>query len=211
MRWDARTGVDASTSAVLTYPKLGAQAVVTCSLDTPTAQNSIVVTGTKGTLSTFSSLPFLLSAFPCPRSSLSSLAEDASLHLASVDKQRFTDRPLTRTRSPSCCSTSPTKRRRLTTRSCKVGGWRLRPSTFSPSPCLPSLPFLFFSLPLGARTDSLENVLLRMENSAVARCLRDGKKEEPLMPWSETVLQQEIFDAIVHSAGFKWDPRVEGM
>lgn len=62
MRWDVRTGVDASTSAVLTYPQLGAQAVVSCSLDTPTAQNSIVVTGTKGTLSTF--LPLSLS-FVC--------------------------------------------------------------------------------------------------------------------------------------------------
>lgn len=51
IRWDKRTGIDASTTAVLTYPRLGAQATVSVSLDTPTAPNSIVVTGSKGSLS----------------------------------------------------------------------------------------------------------------------------------------------------------------
>lgn len=51
VRFDERTGVDASTTAVMTYKRLGAQATVSVSLDTPTAPNSIVVTGSKGTLS----------------------------------------------------------------------------------------------------------------------------------------------------------------
>jgi dihydrodiol dehydrogenase / D-xylose 1-dehydrogenase (NADP) len=36
---------------------------------------------------------------------------------------------------------------------------------------------------------------------AVARCLRDGRTEEARMPWDETVLQHELFDAIVRSGG----------
>jgi predicted dehydrogenase len=57
VRFDPRTGVDASTTAVMTYAQLGAQATVSVSLDTPTAPNSIVVTGTKGTLSAVLSSP----------------------------------------------------------------------------------------------------------------------------------------------------------
>ncbi|CED84884.1 Dimeric dihydrodiol dehydrogenase [Phaffia rhodozyma] len=48
--FDPRTGVDGITSYIMKYEKLGAQATVSCSISTPTAPNSIVVTGTLGTL-----------------------------------------------------------------------------------------------------------------------------------------------------------------
>ena len=144
----------------MTYPKLGAQATVSVSLDTPTASNSIVVTGTKGTLSAVFSLSAVCQIIArCAWADLSDAytrVSVAALHGASPYPSSFTvllfDKPD-------------------------------EPQTFH-HPITPN-----------------HGRGMAWQADAVARSLRDGRTEEPRMPWEETILQHEVLDAVVHSGG----------